>query len=77
MSSKVQDRDDAERYQLDVFEVGNEVSAPPEIEPPPDGGYGWVCVAACFNINCFTWGVVSVSLRSTVSVFPIQLRELG
>jgi len=28
---------------------------------PPDGGYGWVCVAACFTINCFTWGTVSVS----------------
>ncbi|CAF9928250.1 hypothetical protein IMSHALPRED_007419 [Imshaugia aleurites] len=25
-----------------------------------DGGYGWVCVAACFIINCFTWGLVSV-----------------
>ncbi|KAF1842798.1 MFS general substrate transporter [Cucurbitaria berberidis CBS 394.84] len=25
----------------------------------PDGGYGWVCVAACFTINCFTWGTVS------------------
>jgi hypothetical protein len=32
----------------------------PGIELPPDGGYGWVCVAACFTINCFTWGVVSV-----------------
>ena len=28
---------------------------------PPDGGYGWVCVASCFTINCFTWGTVSVS----------------
>ncbi|CAN9402135.1 unnamed protein product [Alternaria alternata] len=27
--------------------------------PPPDGGYGWVCVATCFTINCFTWGTVS------------------
>lgn len=26
---------------------------------PPDGGYGWVCVAACFAINCFSWGAVS------------------
>jgi hypothetical protein len=28
---------------------------------PPDGGYGWVCVGACFAVNCFTWGIVSVS----------------
>ncbi|CAN9227214.1 unnamed protein product [Alternaria alternata] len=28
-------------------------------DTPPDGGYGWVCVAACFTINCFTWGAVS------------------
>lgn len=33
-------------------------------EPPPDGEYGWVCVAACFTINCFTWGVVAVSLKA-------------
>lgn len=31
-------------------------------DSPPDGGYGWVCVGACFTINCFTWGTVSVSL---------------
>jgi hypothetical protein len=31
--------------------------------PPPDGGYGWVCVGACFTINCFTWGVVAVKFQ--------------
>ncbi|PVH68965.1 MFS transporter, MCP family, solute carrier family 16, member 6 [Cadophora sp. DSE1049] len=31
----------------------------PAVPGPPDGGYGWVCVAACFAINCFTWGVVA------------------
>ncbi|XPS81873.1 hypothetical protein M3J09_013799 [Ascochyta lentis] len=28
-------------------------------EAHPYGGYGWICVAACFTINCFTWGTVS------------------
>jgi hypothetical protein len=28
---------------------------------PPDGGYGWVCTACTFTINCFSWGMVSVS----------------
>ena len=32
--------------------------APPS--PSPDGGYGWVCVLACFCVNAFTWGVVAV-----------------
>jgi hypothetical protein len=31
-------------------------------EPPPDGGYGWAVVGACFTINCFSWGVTAVSL---------------
>ncbi|KAF2665263.1 MFS transporter, MCP family, solute carrier family 16, member 6 [Microthyrium microscopicum] len=32
------------------------ISEPPQ---PPDGGFGWVMVAACSTINCFTWGVTS------------------
>jgi len=28
---------------------------------PPDGGYGWVCVASVFIINFHTWGLNSVS----------------
>lgn len=30
------------------------------IDVPPDGGYGWVCVACCFTVNAMTWGVNSV-----------------
>ncbi len=29
--------------------------------PPPDAGYGWICLMAFFCVNAFTWGVVAVS----------------
>ncbi|TVY13001.1 putative transporter MCH2 [Lachnellula arida] len=42
--------------------------APGEIQQkedlPPDGGYGWVCVACTFLINAHTWG-----LNSSYAVF--------
>lgn len=34
---------------------------PKPVDEPPDGGYGWVCVACCFWINAHTWGINSVS----------------
>lgn len=37
------------------------------VPPPPDGGYGWVCVLACSLVNGFTWGVVSVSSSPSIS----------
>ena len=30
-----------------------------EVDEPPDGGYGWVCVACSFFINAHTWGINS------------------
>jgi hypothetical protein len=32
------------------------------VDVPPDGGYGWVCVACVFLINAHTWGVNSVRM---------------
>ena len=30
-----------------------------EVDEPPDGGYGWVCVMCTFFINAHTWGINS------------------
>ncbi|KAL2354064.1 major facilitator superfamily domain-containing protein [Cryomyces antarcticus] len=35
-----------------------------KLDVPPNGGYGWVCVACCFMINAHTWG-----LNSSYGVF--------
>lgn len=44
--------------------AGQDVEQPqPEerevVDQPPDGGYGWVCVACAFFINAHTWGINS------------------
>lgn len=31
-----------------------------DIDPPPDGGFGWVQVGASFIISTFTWGQTAV-----------------
>ncbi|THX83154.1 MFS general substrate transporter [Aureobasidium pullulans] len=46
-----------------------------EEDIPPDGGYGWICVASCSMINFFSWGVVAsygvyLSHYLTDNVFP-------
>ena len=42
----------------------------------PDGGYGWVCAAACSTINGFTWGLTAVSnlrmVRINYQLIPIS-----
>ena len=56
---------------IQVISRGGDVSPPQDVEQqqtsnkriqddPPDGGYGWVCVACCFWINAHTWGINSV-----------------
>lgn len=48
-------------------------------EPPPDGGYGWICVASVFIINGFTWGLTAVrnSAESTlISIFACCCHEM-
>ncbi|KAI9677061.1 MAG: hypothetical protein M1817_006900 [Caeruleum heppii] len=51
-----------------VREISDPESDPTAIiekpDAPPDGGYGWVCVACCFWINAHTWG-----LNSSYGVF--------
>jgi len=48
--------------------LGEELQVEPQQEEvkvpdiPPDGGYGWVCVACVFLINAHTWGVNSVRM---------------
>lgn len=37
---------------------------------PPDGGYGWTCVASCFLLNFSTWGAVSVSAKLGLEFLP-------
>ncbi len=43
-----------------------------QVDTPPNGGYGWVCVACVFWINAHTWGINSVRYlglsRSTYSL---------
>ncbi|KAJ5482663.1 hypothetical protein N7539_006109 [Penicillium diatomitis] len=47
----------------------------PQLDVPPDGGYGWVCVACVFWINAHTWGInssygVFLSHYLSHNVFP-------
>ena len=57
------DTSDIEATESQVLESEGETNIP----PPPDGGYGWVCVLACSLVNGFTWGVVSVSSPCSIS----------
>ena len=56
-----------------LHETEKTISPPPEEtqagndkieDEPPNGGYGWVCVACVAFINAHTWGINSVKLPS-------------
>lgn len=60
------------RIESDTY-VEDVVASPDD--KPPDGGYGWICVIACFVINGFTWGIVAsygvyLNYYLTNNIFP-------
>lgn len=48
------------RTNASAHDVEHQQSTQGPQDEPPDGGYGWVCVACCFWINAHTWGINSV-----------------
>lgn len=51
----------------DAEDTGEDLQQPAltntsHVDVPPNGGYGWVCVACVFLINAHTWGINSVSI---------------
>lgn len=56
-------RDNQTELQTVVVNEESPTIAEPQfdIDPPPDGGYGWVQVGVAFTINAFTWGQTAVS----------------
>ncbi|EED14710.1 MFS transporter (Mch2), putative [Talaromyces stipitatus ATCC 10500] len=44
-----------------------------QVEPPLDGGYGWVCVMCVFLVNTHTWGINSVGLRGLHAMFDLLI----
>ena len=62
-SPEIRRRESASEKTIDVEEPSTVVDEKAE-DLPPDGGYGWVCVACNFAINAHTWGI-----NSTYGVF--------
>ena len=60
----------------DPVNTDPEQAQPPariEVEPPPDGGYGWVCVMCVFLVNAHTWGINSVRSRSLQTMLDLLI----
>ena len=47
---------------VDALELDNAAISqdPKNADLPPEGGYGWVCVACVALVNGHTWGINSV-----------------
>jgi hypothetical protein len=64
-ANDMQTQDDTARAHgvaLDANQAGNQATdevTEKKADIAPDGGYGWVCVAACATINGHTWGLNS------------------
>lgn len=59
---KSEDADNELQISKDADTEPEVAPRPPQSPPayvPPNGGYGWVCVACCFFINGHTWGINS------------------
>lgn len=59
------DRDE-NRLALVTSNEGPNVSM--NTEDVPEGGYGWVVLAALFAVNVCTWGIISVSQFQRVKI---------
>lgn len=60
LRNSTQDQHNARTEDLRLEQDGSNRNTKPNDDVPPDGGYGWVCVACVFWINAHTWGVNSV-----------------
>lgn len=59
-------QDHFDQSSQDIELTGNRTNVAEREDIPPDGGYGWVCTAACLLINAHTWGVNSVRFNCNV-----------
>ncbi|KAK5101103.1 hypothetical protein LTS08_004709 [Lithohypha guttulata] len=74
---KIHDTSNNERPTINRVESDTfveDIPASPS-DKPPDGGYGWVCIFACFLINGATWGIcasygVYLNYYLTQNIFP-------
>lgn len=61
--------------QIEADAYTEDVQSPADVDKPPDGGYGWICIIACHLINGFTWGIVAsfgvyLNYYLTNNIFP-------